>query len=866
MSATMNRLALVCVPLAATGLLACAALPAVQGQDGAPEAKRQQELAARAREILKQNCFACHADKPDEVEADLNLLDRAALEKGKIVVPGKPDASLLVKRITSTRRPMPPKPKTPLSPADVEVLKDWISAGAPALTNQVVAEKGPALVDIPVEAAKPGPGDVRTIFKKNCAQCHGGAEPEQFTIDNRQQLVAKGVVVPGQPDDSSLFQRITAQGPKRMPPESDGRPALTPDQVAAVRAWIQQGAPPLDPFVLAPPNQVGDDYVLRAILQDVQRLTAANERLESYRYFSLNHLLAGGITQAELDFNRQAFTLVVNHLTRKQGFTVPQPIEPTGTVFRLDISRLGWDQAPYVKKEDGKDVAADFTLYDLLLLDYPYGLIYDGSPAYRQLVTQFLTPTHQVRPVAFLRADWLVNTAARPPLYHDMLQLPFNFFNNDAKGIGGLEKQLALDTRGDIDRDRVLRAGFTLSGVSRNNRIVERHAPDNTGYLWLSYDYRGNTGTDNIYQDPVHLNPTGGEMIFRLPNGMQGYYVATGKGTRLDVAPTEIVTDRFAADQAVRTGLACMRCHPAGMRTFHDNVRSIVEQLASSPTAFERDEALRLYPRQAQMDHQVALDQQAYLGAVRQLFDLKPNQPVPPIDQMLDRVSKRYLDEPLNVQAAATELGVTKPEAIQQAFQTRQLAAAGLIPLASGGSVRRDTWEDLFDQAAEALNRGIPVVPVDGLTRPEYQRPDAKATFVPTASRRTLKEGDVLVLSIKNTSEVPIFVEAVATGTKGRKAFLTADVTSIAAGATLKKAFKIDAVTGKEAITVYGCDRKFEKGEILAYPRADVQRGFDMTDRLVHRQFYRLPENGGRLRPEFDATRVVKKTIEIETQ
>jgi serine/threonine-protein kinase len=306
------------------------------------------------------------------------------------------------------------------------------------------------------------------------------------------------------------------------------------------------------------------------------------------------------------------------------------------------------------------------------------------------------------------------------------------------------------------------------------------------------------------------------------------------------------------------------------MRTFHDSVRTVVEQLPASPTAFERDDALGLYPRQAVMDRFVEKDQKSFLQAVNRLYGLGPDQAPPKIDLMLDRVSRRFLDEPLNVQTAATELGMAKPERIQAAFQNRELAAAGLMPLASGGTVRRDTWEDFYDQVADHFGRGVPIVPIDGVTRPEYQRPDTRVTFEPKANRKTFGKGDVLVITVKNTSAAPLFLEAVLSGNEGQKVMLTDTVTRVEAGATIRfppgegKGFEMSGVTGKEQVVVYAAEKQFPKGEVLLFPEKDGDAGFGMADRVVHRQFFRLSENGGR--PAFDPSRMVKKTIEIETQ
>lgn len=59
-------------------------------------------------------------------------------------------------------------------------------------------------------------------------------------------MLNAGVVVPGQPNDSELIDRVTSVDEKtRMPPE--GHP-LKPEQITKLKAWIEQGAkvPPDD--------------------------------------------------------------------------------------------------------------------------------------------------------------------------------------------------------------------------------------------------------------------------------------------------------------------------------------------------------------------------------------------------------------------------------------------------------------------------------------------------------------------------------------------------------------------------------------------------------------------------------------------
>ena len=87
---------------------------------------------------------------------------------------------------------------------------------------------------------------------------------------------------------------------------------------------------------------------------------------------------------------------------------------------------------------------------------------------------------------------------------------------------------------------QVARAGFTQSGVSGHNRLVERHEAA-YGADWKSYDFKSSDGLGNLFLYPLglvfHKNPferfafkhDGGGIIFNLPNGLQGYMLVDGK-------------------------------------------------------------------------------------------------------------------------------------------------------------------------------------------------------------------------------------------------------------------------------------------------------------------------------------------------
>src|SRR3954452_20190067 len=84
------------------------------------------------RPILSDKCFKCHGPDAETRQADLRLDTRDGAI-ASVVVPGKPDESELIARITSTdadERMPPPETKLSLTAADQELIRQWIADGA----------------------------------------------------------------------------------------------------------------------------------------------------------------------------------------------------------------------------------------------------------------------------------------------------------------------------------------------------------------------------------------------------------------------------------------------------------------------------------------------------------------------------------------------------------------------------------------------------------------------------------------------------------------------------------------------------------------------------------------------------------------
>ncbi len=696
---------------------------------------------------------------------------------------------------------------------------------------------------------------VKEIFRGHCLECHGGAKTNGgVKILDRALLIEKEKLLPKKPDESAVYYLPAATDDSVMPPQ--GRPKLPAEDIATIRQWILAGAPAFPADAEKPPElakgESGNEYLWKKILAHVREARPADRRF--LRFLSINHLVVAGATADELEVHREALVKTINHLSWESRLARPKAIDaPADTLFVLDLREVGWQLTPFADR-DGKKLL-DVNLFDLALLEYPYAVLPADSETFDRVAEEYLVPAGQIRPIPFVRADWFVSAALQPPLYEDFLQLPFT--------LAELETKLDIDSAANLRNFTARRAGMAVSGVSRNNRVVERHASRHGAY-WKSFDFKSSRGPENMFKDPIHFRESGGEMIFTLPNGLQGYYVADGKGNRVEAAPTEIVVDKFADDKIVRNGLSCIRCHDAGMKTFTDTVRPALQRLPSV-ASFDKTVALRLYGEQKEMDAFLKEDGQRFMAAMQKALGKEKNNEKTNEQKRepLIPVTRRFLENPLTVAMAAGELGLPNAQSLQGIFRLPQFSALGLLPLDSGGVVRRDAWEDYFDLAVRGLGLGIPVVPVDGLVRRNYPAGEAPFAVELTTNKKNnvFEPGDGLVIAVTNKSKKTLHVELVGTSAKGKKVVLTEKGLKLSAGQTFRfppeGSIEIRGGLGKEQITLLASDEPLPPGILL--------RGSNVTDRVMH-AFQRLQRKDGSVVVTGDTSRLVKKTLEIETR
>ena len=575
------------------------------------------------------------------------------------------------------------------------------------------------------------------IFQQHCLGCHGdtGAYKDSLLID-RTALVNTQVVIPGDPENSEFYKRLLgptengAQMPLNLPP-------LSQTAIETIARWITDGAPDWD--VQQDINFITTDAILGTIQTHLASLDPFDR--PSARYFTLTHLYNAGESPQTLSDYRIALSKLINSLSWKFEITNPTPIDTAQTIFYIDLRRYEWNTR--------------IDVWSLIEQAYPYNIVSDPATQAGLLekLTQLQTETGSTVP--FVHVDWFLATASLPPLYNDILDLP----QIDRV----LEAQLEVDVASNIRNApgiNVWRAGFNDSGVSENNRVVERHT-SRYGAYWKSYDFAGSTGSQNIFTHPLDFTHDGGEIIFNLPNGLQAYFLVDANGSRLDIAPIDIVSNPAASDPTVRNGLSCIGCHDQGMRKFKDSVRAAIEQDQNPP--YDKTQALRLYPEQSVLDELLQKDTNRFLQALekiggpfadeasrQQFFKRHENEPIQRFHEVFQG--------PLDASHAAAAVGLETAEFLTQISEKQSLKNLGLQTLIDeNGTVKRDAWTSNFADIISALN-----TPDSGLP-PEDQRPGlipGEIVNIPDVNLRTAIEtalsktpGDTIIASEMATLE-----------------------------------------------------------------------------------------------------------------
>lgn len=523
------------------------------------------------------------------------------------------------------------------------------------------------------------------ILEKHCYDCHGVDDNfDGLNVLKRDSLLKDrgenkaAFIKPGSPSESKVF---TAIEDGRMPLSDE---KLTKAELDVLRSWIDSGAE----FPVASREQrpfKSERQILELIRNDL-RAISSNETKRYVRYFSIAHLHNNpDISEKQLRYTRAALSKAVNSMSRTSRIILPRAIDPDSTIFAINLQDLGWDDTrEYVWGE--------------VLKRYPYGVQpttdVDAFNMHEEIID--VIGRLFLDSIPYVRGDWFVDSATRPPLYHILTGIP--------KTLGELHEQLGIRPQQDFLAGRVVRGAVLKSGVSAQNRLMDRHPLDRGGAFWISYDFAANSGLSNIARFPLGpafkensysehaFREAGSEVVYELPNGLHGYMIVDAKGDRIDRAPVSIVWNKAQAsfNPEVVNGQSCMGCHTHGIRDFSDilwdgHALNDGRAISFLRTIVPKGDALR--------ENYINPDRVRYLNRLEEATGVflkvaeDAGKEIATFPEPVTRVILEY-SRPLTVTDAACEVGLEDVNRLKYAG----LRKIGLGVLENGGVIQRTFW------------------------------------------------------------------------------------------------------------------------------------------------------------------------------
>lgn len=517
---------------------------------------------------------------------------------------------------------------------------------------------------------------VENILLANCGSCHGTQLNERTRsggmnfINNLDELAKQGKINPGDSEGSLVIQRMRTGS---MPPPASGNDAVPKAQIDIVANYINNldNWPDVAQVTCTDNPPVNFDALYQDIARDLQ-LQEDDDR-QFMRYVSLDNRVAAGVcANTTLDVERHALTKLINMLSIDATIAEPSPVNDEETLYRIDLRDMQWDREIIVEGVPFADV------WEAIIAANEYAVPFEGQDA-EAAREDAVTAV----PVMFL--DSMLEQAATGNLYYSIIGVDItqtlDTFVLDVLGI---------DVAANLENEDLIRAGTTISRISRQDRLIEGHElEDRPGVYYQSFDFQDDVANESIFQNPFGFNEGGREAIFTLPNGMLAYLIADANGNF--VQDSDILLDTSQGNFRALTSTSCSSCHASGLIPVVDEVREVV--LATARVLIEDgtldqeqlEQLSNVYLPAAAFARRIEDDSNAfYLNALRRA-DIPISGPEP-----ISTVFTRF-DRDMTLQVAAGDLGLGADD-LERELNTLD-PALGVL---RRGSMDRDDFTALY--------------------------------------------------------------------------------------------------------------------------------------------------------------------------
>jgi len=507
---------------------------------------------------------------------------------------------------------------------------------------------------------------VYPILREHCARCHS-LPPEgraQMPMHAHADIATSHMfVLPKvnlrQPEASKLWQRQALEGHNCWSDcKQNGEQML-----AAIRVWSEmvRGSLPVSTLPVAE-GEVTEQQVLQWIAADKAKIAPADAPY--IQYASLHQLHNRKATFDDMNTARAGISKILNSTTRWAPDIVnPKVIDPYSLVYRFDV-RDYWGYSINGAKNPMAGITAwnrikqgNFNADDQVRTANSFGNKDTPANSVAKMTPTF--PNIAGFYPEYTEATQLGYTLSRPDVYADVMQLGTNSATLErqlgvvSKGVDSW-KFMTIDDAITINKRMLLRSttpsGFFWKGVDPFSQapfiFYDRPIPEMDAFSLVKttpvFDSEGRYAENHAITEDASGNLVGGpqaqasEMIFSMPNGLQGYFVGgAANQIRVDAFPFIVIDPRrggaLPANFPFRLGpgselrllgpASCMACHVDGMNGVNQDMRPYVDDNPGKFDAATVERVKQLYPTTEEVRKQVDEDRQIYTEAMNKIRD-----------------------------------------------------------------------------------------------------------------------------------------------------------------------------------------------------------------------------------------------------
>jgi hypothetical protein len=304
------------------------------GAEAQRPAERSIDFNREIRPIISDNCFTCHGPDEKQRMARLRLDTRdGAFAKAGLIVAGDPAASRLYQRISAadvSQRMPPPDSGHALTPAQIELIRQWIAQGAKWSTHWAYdAPRRPELPAVKDASRAPNPIDRFIVARLEREGLALSPEADKATLLRRVSLDLTGLP----PTAAELDAFLADSSPNAYEKQVDRLLASPHYGERMAMMWLDLARYAdthgyhIDSHRDMWPYR---DWLIRAFNRDL-----------SYDQFTVEQLAGDLLPQATIDqqiasgFNR-------NHMINFEGGAIPEEYQTEYVIDRVEATSTTW--------------------------------------------------------------------------------------------------------------------------------------------------------------------------------------------------------------------------------------------------------------------------------------------------------------------------------------------------------------------------------------------------------------------------------------------------------------------------------------------------------------------------------------------